>query len=61
MNAYQVRKEKAREEAIDWQSYYFGDNSPSMSWYELAEWQERFEELGRRYGLLAEFRDNGII
>jgi hypothetical protein len=31
-----------------------------MSWGELADWQEHFEKLGRRYGLLQEFRENSI-
>ena len=61
MSAYRIRKEKAREEAIAWQDYYFGDNSPALSYGELAEWSAHFEQLGRRYGLLTEFRDNGII
>ena len=61
MSAYRIRKEKAREEAIAWQSRYFGDNFPGLSYGELAEWQDHFAGLGRRYGLLTEFRDNGII
>lgn len=28
---------------------------------ELAEWQEYFARLGRKYGLLREFAENGII
>ena len=31
-----------------------------MSYNELAEAGERFYTLGKRYGLLKEFRDNGI-
>lgn len=31
-----------------------------MSYGELAIWQEHFERLGRRYGLLREFRENAI-
>ena len=31
-----------------------------MSYNELAEASERFYTLGKRYGLLKEFRDNGI-
>jgi hypothetical protein len=31
-----------------------------MSWGELAYWQEYFEKLGKRYGLLTEFRENCI-
>lgn len=56
-NNYQVAKENARQKAIDWQ-YEFSETS--MSWGELAYWQEYFEKIGRRYGLLTEFRENCI-
>lgn len=32
----------------------------SMSYGELADWQGFFEMVGRRYGLLTEFRENAI-
>ena len=57
-NKYQIRKAAARDKAISYAhvlSYY----SPSLS--ELAKWSNHFEKLGRRYGLLSEFRENGII
>ena len=55
---YRRAKEKARQEAIDWQSR-LSDANPS---YEcLSRMQARFTELGRQYGLLKEFRENGII
>lgn len=57
MSKYQEMKEKARNEAIDWQ-YDFENHS--YSWGEVADWAEYFERLGRRYGLLTEFRENGI-
>lgn len=57
MNKYQIAKEKARQKAIDWQ-YKFSEMS--MSWGELAYYQSYFERLGKRYGLLAEFRSEGI-
>ena len=57
MSKYQEMKEKARNEAIDWQ-YDFENHS--YSWGEVAAWAEYFERMGRRYGLLAEFRENGI-
>ena len=55
--SYSKLKEAARSEAIEW-SCRAGETS--MSYGELADAQERFRELGRRYGLLAEFRENGI-
>ena len=56
-NDYNRLKEEARQEAIEWQ-LTFVDNP--MSWDELAEAGERFYTLGKRYGLLKEFRENGI-
>ncbi len=49
--------EDARNAAIDWQEAF---ERKSMSWGELAEWQAYFTELGARFGLLDEFRENGI-
>ena len=54
---YQQRKAEIRDEAIQWQSEL---SVKSYSWGEVAAWQEYFREQGRRYGLLTEFRENGI-
>jgi hypothetical protein len=54
---YASNKAVARQEAIDWQNDLFRDN---RSYEELAEAAEHFEKLGKRYGLLKEFRENGI-
>ena len=54
---YQQKKEQVRNEAIDWQ---YEVAEMSLSYGELAEAQDRFERLGRRYGLLQEFRENAI-
>ncbi len=54
---YKQRKERARETAIEWQHDF--DNH-SYSWGELAAFGTYFERIGRRYGLLTEFRENGI-
>lgn len=56
--SYNERKEAARNEAIDWEDWKAGRN---LSYGEFAEWGNYFENLGRRYGLLREFRENGII
>lgn len=58
MNNYLIKKEKAHQEAIEWQRDF--DNH-DYSYAELAEYQEHFTALGKRYGLLEEFRENGII
>lgn len=55
---YQRRKDQVREEARAWQ-FHIGDEP--QSWAEVVELCQRFERLGRRYGLLREFRENGII
>lgn len=55
---YQERKEQARQKAIDWQ-HDFADNN--YSWGDLYIWGNYFYKLGKRYGLLKEFKENGII
>lgn len=54
---YASNKAVVRQEAIDWQNDLFRDN---RSYEEMREAAEHFEKLGRRYGLLKEFRENGI-
>ena len=56
-NSYNRLKEAAITEAFEWQ-LTSGDNP--ISYGELAEVFERFYTLGKRYGLLKEFRENGI-
>lgn len=58
MTQYQIEKEKARQEAIEWQNNFANHN---LSWYELWLQQRRFEKLARQFGLRKEFRENGII
>ena len=55
--SYQQLKSEAREQAIDWQ---IETSEQNLSYGELAEAGEYFEKLGRRYGLLQEFRENRI-
>lgn len=57
MNYYQKRKESARQEAIDWQL----ENSEYPYSYEgLSIIGNYFYKIGKRYGLLREFRENAI-
>lgn len=58
MNKYQQAKESARQKAIDWQ-LTFSDNV--YYWSDLADFSAYFEKLGKRYGLIKDFRENGII
>ena len=55
---YKEMKAKARQLAIDWQICAAGCDH---SWKWCIDWAERFEKIGRKYGLLREFRENGII
>jgi hypothetical protein len=55
---YRERKERARQEAIDWQLDFANHN---YSWYDLMIYGDYFYKLGKRYGLLKEFKENGII
>lgn len=55
---YKMNKERARQKAIEWQADFCNH---AYSWAELADWADYFERLGRRYGLLEEFRENGIL
>lgn len=54
---YNRLKEAARKAAIEWQ---ITKGDKPMSYSELAEVGERFYTLGKRYGLLKEFRENCI-
>ena len=58
MNKYQQAKNKIRDVAIDWQLDFDKHN---YSWLELLQWQEFFSTKAKRYGLVREFRENGII
>lgn len=57
MSKYQQAKENARNKAIEWQAD-FDNHNYSYEW--LVYYGNMFEKLGRRYGLLKEFRMNGI-
>lgn len=58
MNTYAVNKERAREEAIDWQLDFQNHN---YDYEDLMEFSEHFTKLAKRYGLTREFRENVII
>ena len=58
MNNYTTAKENARKRAIDFQADF---SINSYSYEELSEFAEYFTKLAKRYGLVKEFRENGII
>lgn len=54
--SYSIKKSIARQAAIDWQY----ESNYDISMGELLRVISRFYKLGKRYGLLREFRENGI-
>ena len=56
--SYAAMKAAVRELAIDWQLAAADQN---LSYGELADSMAYFERVGRRYGLLQEFRENAIL
>ena len=58
MTKYQKAKENARNKAVEWQSSFYDQN---YSYGELAYYGEYFSRLAKQYGLVREFKENGII
>lgn len=57
-------KERVRQQAIDYSNRsgtFKKYEDEDMSYEEVAYWSNYFLRLGKRYGLLKEFRENGII
>jgi hypothetical protein len=52
-------KEEARQYAIDWQNWFSSKKKISTS--ELVEWNNIFWDLAKKFNLLREFKENGII
>jgi hypothetical protein len=51
-------KEDARQCAIDWQHYA---SKKSISYAELSWAQAGFTKIGKKFGLMKEFKENGIL
>lgn len=58
MNQYQIKKEKVREKAIDTINNISQNN---YSYYELFIIQNKLYKIGKKYGLLKEFKENCVI
>lgn len=58
MSRYQRNKEAVREFAIEWQADFCNHN---YSYGELAVFRDMFYRLARKWGLVREFRENGLI
>lgn len=57
MTKYQRMKAKARDRAIEFQRDMINSD---MSMLDIAQKSNEFYTLGKRYGLLKEFHENGI-
>ena len=57
MTHYEKAKAAAREAAVD---FSLSCGEMILSYAEYAEIGNKFHALGKRYGLLREFRENGI-
>lgn len=58
MKTYKQRKYAAIDAAIELQQKL---SEQAISWLEAAEICAYIEKQGKRYGLLTEFRENGLI
>lgn len=58
MKTYKERKNAAREIAITYQQE---TSEKSLSWEEINIIDEYFRKIAKQYGLIQEFRENGII
>lgn len=56
---YAEKKNEIRQMAIDYQNMF--TDGETFYWSDIAEWTAFFEKYGKRYGLLKEFRENGIL
>lgn len=56
---YQTGKQAARETAIEWQYQISGWKY--VDYFTMAEFNDFFCKLAKRYGLTREFKENGII
>lgn len=54
---YFEKKEKARLLAQAWQANF----NKIHTWEYILSWSARFERIGRKYGLIREFKENGIL
>lgn len=59
MSRYEKGKAKTIEMAMEYQNSFA--EGKSYYWSEVADIQSNLEKRAKRYGLLREFRENGII
>lgn len=56
---YGEKKARASALTIDWQLN--AANNEGRSWGYFITWAGRWERIGRKYGLIREFKNNGIL
>lgn len=57
VKGYRENQDFIRTIAIEWQN---NSSDYNYSYMDFAKWSDFFREYGKRYGLLKEFRENGI-
>ena len=55
---YKKKKALLKYLAIEWQGDF---QHETFDWWDIVQCQEFFTKHGKKYGLLNEFRENGII
>lgn len=61
MKTYKENKEAARRQAIDYQNTFGSVENMPTYYSDIIEANEHFEKIGKRYGLLKEFKENGML
>lgn len=59
-NNYNEKQENARQLAIDYELFLSEDADIDLSILEYSAIADYFEKIGKRYGLINEFRENAI-
>lgn len=49
---------EAQSRAIDWQHW---QSEQAMSWSEVSEWHDYWTKVAQEFGMVEEFKENGII
>lgn len=57
-NKYQTGKARVINEALEWEEWTYNN---AVSWEGIVIALNYFERMAKRYGLIREFRENGII
>lgn len=50
-------REHAHSLAVEWQDWQSKQN---LSWFDVMQWGDFFTEVGQKFDLLNEFKENGI-